>query len=182
MEIEQSLDIKTDTLFDRAVLYIAVFCFVMTIVLVSIQVSLRHTPLAFGWGYLTEPVSRYTLIVGTYFGAAAAARNKEHISMYFMLERVERIAPRFHAGLRVFVAIIVTAFLIIATAATVFAATNNWRATFGGVYVVTIGQMFVLISTGFGLYLIYSILDLRDSIVVLNERLRDGTETETETE
>ena len=81
-----------------------------------------------------------------------------------------------------FVAIIVTAFLIIATAATIFAASNNWRATFGGVYVVTIGQMFVLISTGFALYLLYSLLDLRDSIVTLNERLRDGTETETEAE
>ena len=182
MEIEQSLDIKTDTLFDRAVLYLAVFCFTMTIVLVSFQVALRFTPLQFSWGYLTEPVSRYTLIIGTYFGAAAAARNKEHISMYFMLERVERIAPRFHAALQVFVAVIVLAFLIIATAAAVFAATNNWRATFGGVYIVTIGQMFVLISIGFGLYLLYSILDLRDSIITLNERLRDGAETETETE
>ena len=178
MNIDQSLDVKTDTLLDRAVLYTAVFLFTMTIVLVSIQVVLRYVPIQFPWGYLTEPLSRYTLIIGTYFGAAAAARNNEHISMYFVLERLGRSHPLVHAILQLFVSIIVLAFLLIATGASVFAATNNWGANFGGTYIVTVGEMMLLISIGLALYFLYSLVNLRDSVRSLNEQLRGDNRTE----
>jgi len=174
MEIDQSLDVKTDTLLDRAVLYTAMFFFAMTIVLVSVQVSLRYLPIEIGIGHWTEPLSRYMLIVGTFFGAAVAARNREHISMYFMLERVEARAPRFHAGLQLVVSVVVVGFLAIAVAAGITTATRNWGNYFGGVYIVTMGQMMTLISIGLALYLFYSLLEFRDRILVARDRLLRG--------
>ncbi|WP_331232962.1 TRAP transporter small permease [Natronorarus salvus] len=174
MEIDQSLDVKTDTRFDRAVLYTAMFFFSMTIVLVSVQVSLRYLPIQIGIGHWTEPLSRYMLIVGTFFGAAVAARNREHISMYFMLERVEARAPRLHAVLQLVVSVVVIGFLAIAVAAGITTATRNWGNYFGGVYIVTMGQMMALISTGLLLYLLYSLVEFRDRIRTAHERLVRG--------
>ncbi len=178
MEIEQTLDLKTDTLFDRLVIYVATAFFVMTIVLVSIQVLLRWVPYQLGVGYLTEPLSRYVLILGTYFGAAAAARNHEHISMYFVLERVGRRYPRFHAGIRIIADLIIIGFLSIAVYAVLFAASNNWEASFGGVYLVSLGEMFVAISIGIGIYLLYSIIDLWDTLIRFKQMLQDKRMTE----
>ncbi|GEM_PF-2811131 len=174
MEIEQSLDVKTDTRLDRAVLYAAMFFFSMTVILVSVQVSLRYLPIPIGIGHWTEPLSRYMLIVGTFFGAAVAARNREHISMYFMLERVEARAPRLHAGLQLVVSVVVITFLAIAVVAGITAATRNWGNYFGGVYIVTMGQMMTLISLGLALYLFYSLLEFRDRILVARDRLLRG--------
>lgn len=178
MEIDQTLDLKTDTLFDRLVLYIATAFFVMTIVLVSIQVLLRWIPYQIGIGYWTEPLSRYVLILGTYFGAAAAARNHEHISMYFVLERIEQRYPRFHAGIRIIGDLIIIGFLSVTVYAALFAASNNWEAAFGGVYIVSIGQLFVVISIAIAIYVVYAIVDLRDTLVKVKQMLQDKEMTE----
>lgn len=174
MEIDQSLAVKTDTLFDRTVLYIAMSLFVMTVVLVIVQVSLRYLPIQIGIGHWTEPLARYTLIVGTYFGAAVAARNREHISMYFMLERLEARLPRFHAILQLVVSIVVVGFLLVAVVASVTAAARNWGSYFGGVYIITMGQMLAFISIGLLLYLLYSLIELRDRAWTAKRRLIDG--------
>lgn len=178
MEIDQTLDVKTDTLFDRIVVYVATAFFIMTVVLVSIQVLLRWVPYQLGIGHWTEPLSRYVLIIGTYFGAAVAARNHEHISMYFVIERIERRYPRFYAALRVIVDIVVVGFLSLTTYAALFAASNNWNAAFGGVDIITLGQMFVVIAIAIGIYLLYSFIDLRNVLLKLKQMLSDREVTE----
>lgn len=174
MEIEQTLDIKSDTLFDRVLIYIMVFLFTMTIVLVSSQLVFRWLPFQVWISQHTQALAKYSLIVGTHFGAAVAARNSEHISMYFLLERLEGIAPRIHSVISFFASAVVTLFLVVAAYAAATSTIRNWGSEFGSSGVVTMGQLLGLILVGLVCYLLYSLLSVRESLVTVRHRLVDG--------
>jgi TRAP-type C4-dicarboxylate transport system permease small subunit len=127
MDIDQSLELHDDTLFDRVILNIATFLFMMIILLATVQVVVRvfNLPIA-GGAWWTTAVARYTLIFGTFFGAAVASRNGEHIKMDILRDFVAGRAPRVALAIDVIAHTITISFLGVAVYAAGLAAVENW--------------------------------------------------------
>jgi len=161
MEIDQSLDLKTDLLFDRIVLYSATALFTTTIILTTLQVFIRLLNIpTFGFLHWTQPAARYVLIVATYLGAAVAVRNSEHISIQFLLERLSGWKPRFGRLIQVLGKLIVIAFLLATLRGLVNLTMVDWTTSIGGIGFVTAGYLYLGIGIGIALMLIYAIIDL----------------------
>lgn len=180
MEVDQSLDLRKDTVFDRAVLYTATGFFTLTIILTTVQVFVRWFNIpTFGFLHWTQPAAKFLLIIATYFGAAVALRNGEHISIRFLLERIEDWNTTLGRVLSIFSALVVIAFLGIALRATAVTAVNAWSTSIGGIGFVTSGYIYLGISIGIALTVLYAVADL----VVTMKRIaaNNGTD-ETKTE
>jgi TRAP-type C4-dicarboxylate transport system permease small subunit len=161
MEIDQSLELKTDTLFDRAVLFTATGLFTLTIALTTLQVFIRWLELpTFGFLHWTEPAARFVLIVATYIGAAVALRNNEHISIRFLLERLKGWNATVGKAVSVLGDLIVIGFLGIALIGTIETTAADWTTSIGGIGVVTSGHLYLGIATGITLMLVYAVIDL----------------------
>lgn len=156
MEVDQSLDISQESLFDRLVLYLASGMFALMIVLATIQVLIRtfDLPVVAQW---TEPAARFTLIVATFFGAAVASRNREHIRMTFVLNKLEERQPALKRSFDLISSVIVVAFVLFALMGTVPATINNWGSNLGGVRFVTSGMLYLGISVGLVCMLVYEL-------------------------
>lgn len=158
MEIDQSLGLKQNNAFDSIVLYTATALFALTIVFTILQVTVRTFGLgAFTW---TEPFGRFTLIIGTFFGAAVATRNHEHIKIDLVLDKLTQGRPLLRRIFDSIVGIIVVIFALIAFRSTIGAAANNWTTSIGGVSGVTSGMIYLGISIGLGLMLLYEVINL----------------------
>ncbi|GAA0313064.1 TRAP transporter small permease [Halarchaeum salinum] len=161
MEIDQSLDLKREHPFDKAVLYTATALFALTIVLTSVQVLVRLLSIqSLGFVYLTQPLARITLIIGTYLGTAVALRNNEHISIQFLLQRLMRWNPKVGLTVRFLGNLIVIAFLAIATWAMYRGTVEAWTTSLGGAGFVMSGQVYLLMGVGIAIALIYAVIDL----------------------
>lgn len=175
MEIDQSLDLKHEHLFDRIVLYTATGLFTVTIILTTIQVFVRLLDLpTFGFLHWTEPAARFILIVATYIGAAVAVRNNEHISIQFLLERLTEWNPRVGLTIQVLGELIVISFLVVALQGTAITAVGDWATSIGGIGFVTAGHIYLGIAIGIALMVIYAAID----IVTLAKEIANGTTNE----
>lgn len=156
MEIDQSLDLSQDTLFDRLVLFAAAGMFALMIFFASFQVFARQLslPVSTAW---TEPAARFVLIVATFFGAAVATRNREHIRMTFVLDKLRERRPSLTRAFDGLSSVLVLVFLVFALAGTVPAITDNWGSSLGGVGFVTSGMLYLGISIGLVCMLIYEL-------------------------
>jgi TRAP-type transport system small permease protein len=163
MEIDQSLGLKRDNTFDAVILYTATALFALTIVLTILQVAVRT--LGIGGLHWTEPVARFILIIGTYFGAAVATRNREHIKIDLVLERLTEDRPNVRRGLNALVAIAVVLFVVVALRSTIGATIANWTTSIGGAALITSGMIYLGISVGLGLMLVYELINLRESVL-----------------
>lgn len=179
MEIDQSLDLKQDRLFDRVVLYAATGLFALTIVLTTVQVFIRWLDLpTFGFLHWTEPLARFVLIIATYLGAAVATRNHEHISIQFLLERVTDWRASVGEVLSVLVDLVVIGFLLVALRGTVVTTINDWNTSIGGIGSVTSGHLYLGISIGIALMVVYAAVDLVASGRTLVARVSGTDEPE----
>ncbi|SEH50178.1 TRAP-type C4-dicarboxylate transport system, small permease component [Halopenitus malekzadehii] len=163
MEIDQSLGIKRQTTFDTIVLVGTVGMFATLIVLASSQVLVRNLnlPISLPW---TEPTSRYLLIVATYFGAAVASRNDEHVRMSYLLEKLERRAPRVTRWVDVINTTVVVAFVGFIAYGTLLSMSANWNSDIGGIGFLTSGYVYLGIALGLGSMLVYELLGLRTAV------------------
>ncbi|WP_266082378.1 TRAP transporter small permease [Haladaptatus caseinilyticus] len=180
MEVDQSLDLRKDTLFDRAVLYTATALFTLTIVLTTVQVFVRWFNIpTFGVLHWTQPAAKFLFIIATYFGAAVAIRNGEHISIRFMLERIKNWNTNVGRLLSIFSDLIVIGFLGVALRATVVMATDAWSTSIGGIGFVTSGYIYFGISIGISLTILYAAVDLGVTMKRIATGFgTDGPETE----
>jgi TRAP-type C4-dicarboxylate transport system permease small subunit len=161
MEVDQSLDLKEEHPFDRAVLYIAIALFALTVVLTTIQVFVRVFGIeSIDYIYLTQPLSRITLIIGTYLGAAVAFRNSEHISIQFLLDKLTRWSPKIGFTVRFLGNIIVVTFLAIAIRAAYVGTIDAWNTSLGGAGFVMSGQVYLMIGVGLVISLVYEVVNL----------------------
>lgn len=185
MEVDQSLGLKRDTWYDKLIVYTAVGLFALTIVLATTQVLIRQLNIRFlGSMYWTEPAARFVLIVATYIGAAVATRNREHISIKFILERIETRWPYAGSVLRVVVVLVTLTFLAVALYGTLTSTVSDWRTSIGGISFVTSGVLYLGISIGLLLMVFYDVLNLREEARFLlgDEERRPSGEEESRTE
>lgn len=174
MEIDQSLDLHRDHLFDRIVLYGATGLFTFTIFLTTIQVFVRLLNLpTYGFLHWTEPAARFVLIVATYLGAAVAIRNSEHIAIRFLLERLRGWNVRIGLTVQLLGKLIVIGFLLVAFRGTVLATIGNWTTSIGGIGIVTAGHLYLGIAIGMGLMALYALLDI---VLVARGLVTDSTD------
>lgn len=163
MEIDQSLDLKRDNAFDAIVLYGTAIIFSLIIILVALQTIVRNfgIPLQVQW---TEPLSRILFVIGTYFGAAIASRNNEHIKLEFILDGVKFRYPRVGVVVDVIVRLLIVAFLAIAIIGLLTASLNNWGTVLPGTLSLTLGMLYFGISIGFITMIIYEIIRMIEVI------------------
>lgn len=164
MEIDQTLDLRHDTILDKIVLVAAVGLFALTIVLATTQVLVRqfNVPIDATW---TEPLARYVLIVATYFGAAMATRNREHIRMVYLLDKLEEYYPAVRSRFDLFSSIVVIGFLLFTLWGTFPATIANWSSEMGGIRFVTSGMLYLGISLGLALMLVFESIHLYEDHV-----------------
>lgn len=183
MEIDQDLGLRRDTLFDVVTLYTVTALFALTITLTIIQVFARQLGLqAYGPLYFTEPLARFTLIVATFLGAGVAARNNENIRMTLVTDRLEEYNATAAHLLRLVSSVIVIAFVAVAGVATAIAAPNNWTTSIGGVRIVTEGYLYLGISVGLLVFLVYEVNKLRTEISQLQETSSETESSQPESE
>ncbi len=156
MEVDQSLDLSRESLFDRIVLFFAAGMFVAMIILATVQVVVRTFSLPVGVHW-TEPAARFLLIVSTFLGAAVATRNREHIRMTFVLDKLAEHRPGIKRPFDVISSVVVVIFTLFALAGTVPATTNNWASNLGGVGFVTSGMLYLGITIGLSCMLLYEL-------------------------
>ena len=165
MQIDQSLGLHRESVVDRLIIAIAVGFFLLTIVLVSLQVVVRtfDFPVTLGW---TEPAARLALIIGTYFGAAVATRNHEHISMDIVLQKLGERSPKMKLVFDVIVRIISLLTLLIVLAGLYSGAYGGWNSNWADMSGVTVGMIYLAIAIGLTLMLGYEFLELLSSDTV----------------
>lgn len=160
MEIDQSLALKRDNIFDRLVLNIATFFFIMTVVMATVQVVVRvfELPIA-GGAWWTVAVARYCLIIGTFFGAAVASRNREHIKMDILNGYLEQNFPRLGIAVDVFVQLVVIAFLGVTVYAASLAMVQNRGELLLDIPIPS-SYLYGAIAAGLAVTMIYELLHL----------------------
>lgn len=177
MEIDQSLNLKRQSTFDKVVLYSATLLFTSTIALVILQVFVRVLGLpTLGFLHWTQPAARYGIIIVTYFGAAVALRNNEHISIRFLLDKLSERNQKFAEALHVIVELIVIGFLAVALRGTLGMTIGSWTTSIGGIGFVTTGHVALGITLGLSLMFIYSVQGLVSSVrTVLTDETAEVT-------
>lgn len=163
MEIDQSLGLKRENIFDRVLLAIGTGIFLLTVSLVTLQVLIRT--FAFPWALAwTEPLSRLSLVVGTYFGAAVATRNNEHINMDILLRKLEGQYPRLKQIFDVLVYCIVTITMTIVVWSLYTGAHSAWSSNWPDIDAVTIGMVYLAIAIALTWMLGYEILKIKQLV------------------
>ena len=174
MELEQTLDLKTDTLYDKAVLFVATALFIATITFTTIQVLVRQVGFGSEYFFWTESAARIILIFMTFLGAAVASRNYEHISIELLLEKIQMRHPVVRIVLDLFVAIVVILVLTIFLRGTTARTLSDWGTSFGGgIAGLTLGMVFLGMSVGIAAMLIYELQKLVYNGRVLLANVRD---------
>ncbi|MGQ3413800.1 TRAP transporter small permease [Natrinema versiforme] len=161
MEIDQSLGLRRESLVDRLALAIAVTFFLVTVVLVTVQVVLRLIDLSVTLAW-TEPAARLALVIGTYFGAAVASRNNEHISMDIVLRKLEEKYPRVKAVFDLLVRFIVIITLSIVVFGLLQGAQSSWNSNWADIDAVNIGMVYLAIGLGLTWMLGYELFKLKE--------------------
>jgi TRAP-type C4-dicarboxylate transport system permease small subunit len=183
MDIDQSIDVRQESLVDRLVVYTATLLFTLTVVLATAQVIIRFTNVIPGDRfYWTVPLARLTFIVMTYMGAAVAIRNREHISIEMLLDRLERRNPRARRVLDVLVTVVVASFLAVVLYGLVLSTTGNWTSPIGGLTGVTSGYVYFGMGLGIFFMLLYTLQRFVMDVRALRAGSSIGPETSTFTD
>lgn len=173
MEIDQTLDLKQENKLDRLMIVVSTVMFTLIIVFVSLQVVLRtfNIPITATW---TEPISRVMFIVGTYFGAAIASRNNEHVRLTLVRENLLGDRKRAQLVLDIITALCMLLFIAVAVWAVYFATVQGWETrALGGSTTLTAGHIYLGIAFGFTFM---GIFELQNLLMAVEELLgRDIT-------
>lgn len=177
MDIDQSLDLKRDNWLDTLSITVATVMFALLIVLVSAQVLIRvfSLPVTATW---TEPISRFLFIVGTYFGAAVASRNNEHVRLTLVREKLLAGNERAKRALDAITGVIIVAFLLVALYASFRAMLRGWETkALGGAVSLTAGHIYLGITLGFCLLTIFELQNVAAALKGLAHGNAVGGET-----
>ncbi|WP_408960202.1 TRAP transporter small permease [Natrinema sp. 74] len=179
MDIDQSLGLKKDTWYDRIVLNVATLLFILMLVLTTAQVIVRIFDLPISGGaWWTEPVARYSLMTGTYVGAAVASRNGEHIKMTIISNQLEERFPSIGTIVDIIAQILTILFLVLLTYAGLQATLGKWSTPMLGVQVVKQGWIYGTITASLGMMIIYELINLY-SVLTTNDFSRQFMSTVT---
>lgn len=156
------LDLKSDSIFDRIVLGISTVLFLLTIVFATLQILARNVFPIVGIEaslFWTEPASRMVLVVGSFWGAAVASRNREHIVIRFPLKRVREESETLYQVLRVFIMTVVIAYSFIVFYGMALKVDQQWHTTFTGLEWAPGGVFYLSVAIALLLMAVYEVLN-----------------------
>lgn len=149
MEINQTLDLKRDTILDRITLVLTTVMFTLLIVLVTVQTFFRVMDIPFTATW-TEPIARFLFIVGSYFGAAVASRNLEHVRLTLIRERFLARRKYAQAALDIVTCLGMLLFITIAMWSLYNATVQGWDTqALGGFDALRAGHIYLGMLLGF---------------------------------
>lgn len=156
---DHRLELHSGSLADKVVLYIATGLFLCTIIFVTLQIVVRNvindfTPYALTVTW-TEPAARMALVIGAFWGAAVASRNKEHIIIDFPLQKLRAKSNRLYLACRVFIGVLSIIYVVVLLYGMFLKVINQWHTTFSGLDIIPGGLIFLSITIGLFLMLIY---------------------------
>ncbi|NUB93580.1 TRAP transporter small permease [Haloterrigena sp. SYSU A121-1] len=162
MDIDQSLGLKRDTWYDWIVLNVATFIFILMLFLTTFQIVVRvfNLPIS-GGAWWTEPLARYSLMVGTYLGAAVASRNGEHIKMTIVSDQFGKRSPLIGAIIDILAQVLTIVFLIMLGYAGLRATLQSWDTPMASVNWVQQGWIYGTITAAIGMMTFYELINLR---------------------
>lgn len=100
----------------------------------------------------TEEAARYFLIFVTFWGGAVAIRTKEHINIPVLLDKLPKGAS---LVIQLIFVIAMGVFLIVVFKGSIVMTTLTWNSPVGSIYWLTLGRVYLILSTGTSLMLIY---------------------------
>jgi TRAP-type C4-dicarboxylate transport system permease small subunit len=145
------------------------FCFVAMLVLMIVQVFLRYAfRLSVPW---TEETTRYFFIWAVFLGSALAQRNREHIRIEILVDRLSSKKQKiFYLLTNLFNAVICLAILI-----GTFRMMKSTYGIFASTIPMSFAYIYLALTLGIGIMLI---LFLRDSLKPLWSRGAQSSERE----
>lgn len=157
---ESSLDLRKDTVFDRIVLYIATTLFLSTILFATLQVLSRNVLSEIGGVFdpslnWTVPAAKMVLIVGSYWGAAVASRNDQHIAIEFVPRKIAEKYPRAYTVLRFVTHMLVIGYVVALTHGLFQKVTRQWDTRIVGLEPMPAGVVYLGMFVAFLIMLIY---------------------------
>lgn len=161
---ESSLDLQRDNLFDQIVLYIATALFLSTILFATLQVLSRNVLSEIGGIFdpslnWTVPAAKMVLIVGSYWGAAVASRNNQHIAIEFVPRKISENYPRAYKMLRFATHVLMIGYIITITHGLFQKVTMQWESQIVGLEPMPAGVVYLGMFLGFVIMLIYESLN-----------------------
>ena len=176
---EDSLNLRQDNIFDRIVLYIATTLFLSTIVFATLQVLSRNVLDEIGGVFdpsltWTVPAAKMVLIVGSYWGAAVASRNKQHIAIEFVPRKIEKQYPRVYKPLRLVTHLLILGYIIVLTHGLFQKVTRQWDTRIIGLEPMPAGVVYLGMCLAFMIMFIYELINLYEDSAF--EDILGGTE------
>lgn len=161
---ESSLNLREDHPFDRIVLQMATALFLATIVFATIQVISRNILSEIGGVFdpslnWTVPAAKMVLIVGSYWGAAVASRNDQHIAIDFVPRKIEESYPRAYVALRFMTHALIVGYVIIISHGLFQKVTRQWDSRIVGLEPMPAGVVYLGMFIGFLIMLLYESLN-----------------------
>jgi len=134
--------------------------FIVMVVIVLLQIFARYViHISIPW---TEELARYLLILITFIGGALAIRNKQHIAVTVIINKLPK-KVRFY--LNKFFEIIEIVFLIVVFKGSVIMINCNWEAPVGAISWLTKGKLYLILPVSIVMMVTYLLNQL------VNERL-----------
>lgn len=166
MSVEMSLDLRRDNIFDKVFLWIASIFFISTVILATLQVMNRTFDLGLPLLHIAT-MSRILLVIGTFFGAAVAARNNQHIKITIFLEYIKERSVKAYDIISGTNQVIIITFLIIAIYSVALAGFGNMNTNVSGLPgEITMGHLYFAIMVGLSLYLLFELLKLGSKLPI----------------
>lgn len=162
-------ELRDESIHDKLFLYGATLIFALIVVLVFVQVIVRilGIPESQIPSAALAPGARYLIIIGTYLGSIVATRNDQHIRLEIVLDRLEKY-ERVYLAVILLGKVAVIGVLVVALSGTVPAISEEWQGTFGAIASISAGHLYLFISIGLFMMLVYELLNIK-------EVLMDGT-------
>jgi len=163
--MDQVLEYKTSNVLDNLVLYVSTGMFTLIVSLAALQVLLRNLgiPLV-GPLTMTEPVARFFLVIGTFFGAAVASRSGHHIRMDLLDTRVRKLDSRSYYVLIALRNVVILGFTVILLRSTLGNMFSQWDARVVGLSYANVGLLYLGISIGVAAMLVFELMNTTTAI------------------
>lgn len=165
MSEELKTELREGSIHDKAFLYVATLIFALITVVVFVQVVVRilRIPESQIPSAALAPGARYLIIIGTYLGSVVATRNDEHIRLRLVLNRLEKY-DRLYLGVVLLGKAAVIGVLVIALSGTVPAIRDEWGGTFGAISAISAGHLYLFISIGLFMMIVYELLSFKEVV------------------
>lgn len=151
--------VRTDNILDRIALNISTILFMLTILFVTIQILVRNVINELGTFSITivwtEPAARMALVIGAFWGAAVASRNREHIAITFPLEKIREKSTRFYLICRIIIGVSSLLYALVIFYGMYQKTTLQWNTNFSGLSAIPGGLIFLSVTIALLIMVLY---------------------------